>query len=242
MKINYMILALFLSINAHATIIDVTVTGHVTARPEVLAGTVEIGDEFTVVYSIDTELLPESLSGYFVNGAITKLIILNNGSAYEDTLPMQVSEIGVGNYGLPDSIHFNAAPTYFSFPIGDAYLRQVFLTAANTNIDTTHLRDTFYDSLLNADYNSFSIGVNLSDGLNVSGIALAIESSSISNPNPKPKLPEISVEGGYIKLDVTSGNLPPSEDCNDGKHNGRMVLDNVNGILYLCTESGWITK
>jgi hypothetical protein len=158
-------------------IVEIVATGRVTARPEVLAGTVETNDEFTVVYTIDTALLPESLPGRFVNGAITKLTILHNAVVYEDTLPLQVSEIGIGNYGEPGDIHFNAAPVLF-FPIGDAYLRQVFLTANSTGVDKAQLRETFNESLLRGDYSELSIGVTLSDGHNVSNIELTIESTS----------------------------------------------------------------
>jgi len=53
--------------------------------------------------------------------------------------------------------------------------------------------------------------------------------------------PQISVKGGFIKLDVTGGNPPSSTDCTIPEHHfGRMVADEVNNTLYLCTDSGWM--
>lgn len=49
---------------------------------------------------------------------------------------------------------------------------------------------------------------------------------------------EISIEGGFIKLD-TSIAPPPEEHCLEIAHEGRMVVDSLNGILYICTEAGW---
>ncbi len=56
------------------------------------------------------------------------------------------------------------------------------------------------------------------------------------------KKPEISVKGGYFNLDVTTGNMPPLSDCSTTEHMGRMVLDEVSEVLYLCAQSGWVVK
>jgi len=56
---------------------------------------------------------------------------------------------------------------------------------------------------------------------------------------------QISVEGGYIKLEVTNGTPPPPQDCDFSKnfsHWGRMSIDRVNSILYICTDAGWVAK
>lgn len=52
---------------------------------------------------------------------------------------------------------------------------------------------------------------------------------------------QISVEGGYIKMDTTDGGAPPSRDCTVGDHYGRTVIDDVGGKLYICTQVGWET-
>ncbi|MBL6991175.1 MAG: hypothetical protein ISR65_15430 [Bacteriovoracaceae bacterium] len=46
---------------------------------------------------------------------------------------------------------------------------------------------------------------------------------------------------GYIQLDLTSG-APPAADCDEASERGRMQVDNVNSVLYICVNSGWIAK
>jgi subtilisin-like proprotein convertase family protein len=59
-------------------------------------------------------------------------------------------------------------------------------------------------------------------------------------PPPPPSLIEIS--GGYISLDVTNGAPPINADCEEPAHEGRMVYDNVNSVLYICSSTGWQSK
>jgi len=54
--------------------------------------------------------------------------------------------------------------------------------------------------------------------------------------------PQISVNGGFIKLDTTHGSAPDTTDCENVTHDGRMVFDEVNEVLYICSPSGWISK
>lgn len=51
--------------------------------------------------------------------------------------------------------------------------------------------------------------------------------------------PQISIEGGYIKLDTTGGGSPPVADCAEDAHEGRMVFDETANNLYICGQSGW---
>jgi hypothetical protein len=53
---------------------------------------------------------------------------------------------------------------------------------------------------------------------------------------------EIGIKGGYINLETTDGSAPPDSDCSLDAHNGRMIVDDVNNLLYICTDSGWISK
>jgi hypothetical protein len=39
-----------------------------------------------------------------------------------------------------------------------------------------------------------------------------------------------------------AGSAPSPDDCSSLAHDGRVVLDNVSGKLYLCTQSGWLGK
>jgi hypothetical protein len=54
--------------------------------------------------------------------------------------------------------------------------------------------------------------------------------------------PQISVADGFIKLDATQGNVPGDSDCTLQDHYGRMVFDDSNELLYICSQSGWVTK
>ncbi|MDH5730833.1 MAG: hypothetical protein OEZ58_17730 [Gammaproteobacteria bacterium] len=47
---------------------------------------------------------------------------------------------------------------------------------------------------------------------------------------------------GYVQLDTSNGVVPPSEDCLDQNHHGRMKVDAINSLLYICTSSGWVSK
>jgi hypothetical protein len=47
---------------------------------------------------------------------------------------------------------------------------------------------------------------------------------------------------GYIQLATTSGNAPSTSDCDENTEYGRMKIDEVNNLLYICTQSGWVSK
>jgi len=46
---------------------------------------------------------------------------------------------------------------------------------------------------------------------------------------------------GYVQLDLVR-TAPPAADCDEKTERGRMKVDNVNGLLYICVDSGWIAK
>ena len=46
---------------------------------------------------------------------------------------------------------------------------------------------------------------------------------------------------GYTQLALTSG-APPSADCDSASERGRMKVDNAAGLLYICVDSGWLSK
>jgi len=55
--------------------------------------------------------------------------------------------------------------------------------------------------------------------------------------------PNSSLEvNGYIQLSKTGGSQPPAADCNESSEYGRMKVDEVNALLYICTSSGWVSK
>lgn len=46
---------------------------------------------------------------------------------------------------------------------------------------------------------------------------------------------------GYVKLATVSG-APPAADCGDSAHRGRMKVDSQAGKLWICMDTGWISK
>jgi hypothetical protein len=46
---------------------------------------------------------------------------------------------------------------------------------------------------------------------------------------------------GYTQLALTAG-APPSADCDAALERGRMKVDNAAGLLYICMNSGWVSK
>lgn len=52
--------------------------------------------------------------------------------------------------------------------------------------------------------------------------------------------PVLAIDGGYVKLDTTHGEMPPAEDCTEANHDGRLVVDEVFDQLFICTENGWV--
>jgi hypothetical protein len=54
-----------------------------------------------------------------------------------------------------------------------------------------------------------------------------------------PTPPVMTLDKGYIQLD-TNGAPPPDSHCDDASHDGRIVADSLNGLVYICTIAGWV--
>jgi len=46
---------------------------------------------------------------------------------------------------------------------------------------------------------------------------------------------------GYVQLDTLT-TAPPAADCDEASERGRIKVDIVNSLLYICTNSGWVSK
>ena len=57
-----------------------------------------------------------------------------------------------------------------------------------------------------------------------------------------PTTNQMSIDNGFIKLDTTEGIGPFDVDCASSDQHGRLIVDDVNGLLYVCTEAGWLAK
>ena len=62
---------------------------------------------------------------------------------------------------------------------------------------------------------------------------------SVNGCTPFDNQSGLNVEGGYIQLETNDGRLPPASHCADSTHYGRMVVDSVNSVLYICMAVGW---
>jgi len=62
-------------------------------------------------------------------------------------------------------------------------------------------------------------------------------SLGIGTTNPQSALQV----NGYTQLALTSGG-PPLEDCDEASERGRMKIDSTAGSLYICVDSGWVSK
>ena len=52
--------------------------------------------------------------------------------------------------------------------------------------------------------------------------------------------PQFSIRSGYMKLDTIGDSSPPGPDCAGAQHYGRMAVDEINGGLHVCAETGWM--
>jgi hypothetical protein len=81
------------------------------------------------------------------------------------------------------------------------------------------------------------VGINNESEVWDSSSTFFYQNSGSIDPVSKP---QISVKGGFIKLDTIGGMLPSNDDCSSSDHYGRQVYDEIYGRLYICSQSGWL--
>ena len=74
---------------------------------------------------------------------------------------------------------------------------------------------------------------------NASSRIIPCKISDIFSPNSGCRPPAVFSIEGFVKLDTTEGSAPADGLCSETGHNGRMVVDDINDLLYVCTGSGW---
>jgi len=77
-----------------------------------------------------------------------------------------------------------------------------------------------------------AVGNEFTGGVRMMGGNVGI---GVSSPNSPLQV------GGYLQLDTTAG-PPPAEDCDAATERGRMLVDPATGSLWVCADSGWISK
>jgi len=89
-------------------------------------------------------------------------------------------------------------------------------------------------------FNRVFIGEIQNDEIRYGNVArIRVDNISVQSESRGIEKPQISVSGGYIKLDATAGAQPSQYDCSLPEHYGRQSFDEINDILYICTTSGW---
>lgn len=57
-----------------------------------------------------------------------------------------------------------------------------------------------------------------------------------------PPTNQITIDNGFIKLDTSHGTAPSDSSCTDPSHYGRLVADETDGTIYVCSQAGWVNK
>jgi len=52
---------------------------------------------------------------------------------------------------------------------------------------------------------------------------------------------DVGVVGGYLQPDRTTG-VPPATDCDSNAERGRMKYDPAANLMWICANSGWVSK
>lgn len=190
--------------------------------------------------------------------ASNALVVLENGdigigtdAPYEahvhiinpDTTSDSYSSLKIGGLNIPSSTPYNAslrlrtsaggvATLYFH----DRFQGTGFMFRKEADVGmgawfrVINRHDSIADQTVYEFYNS-GAGSSANDRMAVS-VPLGIGTT-----DPQSAL---QVEG-YIQLDTLAA-APPAADCDEASERGRMKVDIVNDLLYICTNSGWISK
>jgi hypothetical protein len=127
------------------------------------------------------------------------------------------------------SIPTNGAIDWESFSIGsDSYL----VVANQYNGSTHNIDSKIYKAVLES-----QAGTSYLWGKSGLDVYYGDGDVGIGTTSPQSALQV----GGYVQLDVLSA-APPATDCDEASELGRMKVDVVNDLLYICTNSGWVAK
>jgi len=180
------------------------------------------GTQFVEFQSIPTHYALDWQSFTFGNDAYLVVANANNGSTYNlDSI--------IYRWNGTQFVEFQSIPTHYAtnwefFTLGgDAYL----VVANHSNGSTYNLDSQIYRAkemtLLwrqngtSAYYDRGNVG--------------------IGTASPQSALQVM----GYVQLDTLTA-APPAADCDAASERGRMKVDIVNNMLYICTNSGWVSK
>jgi hypothetical protein len=164
---------------------------------------------------------------FFTIGSDTYLALANERDDSTHNIDSKVYRWNGTSFAEFQSIPTSGVWDWESFTIGsDAYL-----VVANRYDDSTFSIDSVLYRLQSCCGSSCLWGKNSLDAY------YGIGHVGIGTTTPQSAL---QVEG-YVQLDTLTA-APPAADCDEASERGRVKVDIVNSLLFICTNSGWVSK
>jgi hypothetical protein len=181
---------------------------------------------------------------FFTVGSDHYLVVANSHNGSTTNVNSKIYRWNGASFAEFQSIATNCAIDWESFTIGSDH----YLAVANSyNMSTYNLDSKIYRWNGTSFALFQSIPTNAASGWKFFTIGndhyLAV--ANLSNDfthyvNSRIYKATLQAEG-YVQLDALSA-APPAADCDEVSERGRMKVDVVNDLLYICTNSGWVFK
>ncbi len=139
-------------------------------------------------------------------------------------------------FNIGDSVRLEATDTgdvTFSMSVFDPTGQEIFYDHANVVsyndiISTAGIYTLVAESISNSETPAYSLYLTCIGGSCMPTLVPDVTTGG-----------GVSLSSAYVNLDITNGHPPPTTHCQDDSHYGRMVLDDVKSILYVCDQTGW---